>query len=403
MNPAAFLTLPRGAALLPVLLAFLGCRLGDLVSTPAASPDVPAGLAQARSDGTTAIAPGGTTNEPTVTITASVSDPDARDLVTLEIEVRPAGVVFSDSATAAGTAVASGAGASIAVSELAENTAYHWQARAVDQTGRTSAWVPFNAGASGNADFHVDAVAEAPGQPASLAQLKSDGATAIAAGTATDETTIVFQATLSDADAGDSARLQVERQPVGTPQFTGTPDATSTAVVSGGTARVTLSGHLENVSYHWRARAIDRSGLTGPWVSFGGNPETQADYRIDVPEPPAAPTGLGQFRQNGNTPIAVGDSTDQTTVVFKATIADPDLGDQLRLEVELRPVAVSFTDTPTANGVLVASGATPQISVSALATGNYHWQVRAVDQTGRASPWVTFGTNLESETDFRVR
>ena len=403
MTGPVSVVLRRRAALLPVVLAFLGCRLGDLVSTPAASPAVPAGLAQAKSDGLTPIAPGGTTDEPTVTFTASVSDLDAKDQVTLEVEVRPSAVALSDSATAAGTPVASGAVASIAISGLVENTTYHWQARAVDQTGRTSAWVPFGADPDGNADFHVDAVAEAPGPAADLAQLKSDEVTAIAAGGVTDEATVVFRASLSDPDAGDSLRLEIERQPVGT-QFTGTPSATSGPVRSGVTASVTLGGHLENVSYHWQARAIDRTGLTGPWVSFGGPPETQADYRIDVPESPAAPTALGQFRQNGQTTIVVGGTTDQTTVVFKATISDPDPADQVRLEVEVRPVAESFTNTPTAQSVLVANGATAQISVSPLQPGtDYHWQVRAVDQTGRASAWVAFGGNLESEVDFRVQ
>jgi hypothetical protein len=221
-------------------------------------------------------------------------------------------------------------------------------------------------------------------------------------GGATDETTVVFQATLADPDPGDSLRLQIERLPVGT-QFTGTPSATSEAVTSGGTARVTLGGHLDNVSYYWQARAIDRTGLTSPWVSFGGNPGGEADYRSDLPEPPAAPTALDQFRQNGVTQIALGGTTNQTTVVFKATVSDPDPFDQVRLELELRPVGESFTDTPTAAGVLVASGARAEISVSPLPAGNYHWQVRTVDQTGRASPWVPFGNNLESETDFGVQ
>lgn len=393
----------RYAALLSAAVALPACRLGDLVSTPASLPAAPVNLVQARSDGSTALALGSATNESAVTLAAWLTDPDAHDAIRLEVEVRPLGVAFTDSATATATAVASGAVAAAAVSGLLENTPYHWQARAVDQTGRVSPWVPFGGNAEDQADFSVDAEAEAPGLPASLAQLKSDGVTALAVGAATDDTTVAFQATLSDPDAGDSLRLEIERQPLGT-QFTDQPTATSSPVTSGGSARITLGGHLDNVSYHWQARARDRTGLTSAWVAFGGNPEVQVDYRIDIPEPPNLPTSLGQFRQNGQTVIAVGDSTDQTTVVLKATVTDPDLGDQVRLEVEVRPVGVEFSNTATSASSLVASGATASASVPGLATAtNYHWQARAVDQAGRASPWIAFGGNSEGATDFRVR
>ncbi len=391
------------AALLSAALALNGCRLGDLVSTPASNPAEPDDLVQAKSDGTTGLALGSATDESVVTLAALVSDPDAQDTLRLELEVRPLGVAFTDSATATGTATANGAVVSVSVSGLVENAAYHWQARALDQTSRASAWVPFEGNAEDQADFWVDAVAEPPGPPASLAQLKSNGTTAIAVGAATDETTVVFQAALSDPDTGDSLRLEVERQPLGT-QFTDQPTATSPPVTTGGTARVTLSGHLDNLSYHWQTRAIDLTGLVSAWVAFGGNPEVQADYQINIPEPPNAPTGLGQFRQNGQTAIAVGDTTTQTTVVLKATLTDPDPGDQVRLEVEVRPLGVTFSGTATSASSLVASGATASVSVPGLVkSADYHWQGRTVDQTGRVSSWVPFGGNVEEEADFRVR
>src|SRR5207245_8100186 len=33
---------------------------------------------------------------------------------------------------------------------------------------------------------------------------------------------------------------------------------------------------------------------------------------------------------------------------------------------------------------------------------SYHWQARAVDQTGRAGPWASFGGNAETAADFKV-
>lgn len=392
----------RAAGAVLLVLAAGGCRLADLVTTPHSSPAPPASLAQTRTDGT-AIPVGQFISQSTVRLSGLVSDPDAGDRLVLQAEVQTVGVRFANTATATSDSVPTDSLASVTVSGLAENVAYHWQARAVDQTGRASSWLPYGGNAESDADFVVDAVPDPPADPTSLAQLKSDGVTAIAVGATTDETTVIFQAAVSDPDPGDSIRLQIERQPVGT-TFTGTPSVTSAGAPSGTTARVTLSGQLSGVSYHWQARAMDRGGLTSNWVAFGGNPETQADYRIDIPAPPYPPSNLGQFRQNGQTAIAVGDTTTQSTVVFKATVTDPNAGDQLRLEVEIRPVGTAFADTATAPGsTLVANGGTAQISVTGLPRGNYHWQARAVDQTGRASPWVSFGGNAESDTDFGVR
>src|SRR5207245_371315 len=98
-----------------------------------------------------------------------------------------------------------------------------------------------------------------------------------------------------------------------------------------------------------------------------------------------------------------GGSTDQARVVLRGLLADPDAADSLRLEVEVRPVGTAFTQTPTQTGDRVANGQPGFVVVPGLANNTgYHWQARAVDQTGRASGWVPFGGNAESDTDFVV-
>src|SRR5439155_523880 len=62
---------------------------------------------------------------------------------------------FTGTGTGSGAAVANGATASASITGLNDNTAYHWQARAVDQTGRSSAWAPFGGNAEADADFRV--------------------------------------------------------------------------------------------------------------------------------------------------------------------------------------------------------------------------------------------------------
>src|SRR2546422_11617381 len=44
----------------------------------------------------------------------------------------------------------------------------------------------------------------------------------------------------------------------------------------------TLFRSNDNVSYHWQARAVDQTGRAGPWVAFGDNAETAADFRVAV-------------------------------------------------------------------------------------------------------------------------
>ena len=204
--------------------------------------------------------------------------------------------------------------------------------------------------------------------------------------------------------------IRIERKPAGTP-FDSTPTATAaTAVSSGLVSSITLTGQADDSSYRWQARACDQTNRCGPWVDFGGN-GTGADYKIAIPEPPAAPDStLGQFKTDG-TPIPVGGGTGGLatgTVVFKAKLTDPDPGDVITLRVEAVLIASGFSGTANAVSSGVASGSIASASVT-LALGSYHWRAQAYDQTGRCSIWVSFGGNTDgtppippAATDFTV-
>src|SRR2546427_592193 len=110
-----------------------------------------------------------------------------------------------------------------------------------------------------------------PELPTGLGQFKSDGTTVIPFGGVTDESVVTLQATVTDLDAGDMLKIQVEVQPVGT-TFTNTPTATSTtAVASGSFASVAVGGLVDDIGYHWQVRACDQTNRCSGWVSFGGN------------------------------------------------------------------------------------------------------------------------------------
>ena len=284
---------------------------------PPAAPDT---LRQFASDLLTPVAAGGIVGQDTIALRASVVDADS-DSVRIEVEVQPVGTGFSNTPSTASGLVASGSRAMAVDTGLTNYTSFHWQARAVDRTGRSSAWVAFG---SGGADFQVVA-SQPPNVPSVLAQLKSDGTTAIGIGSATNQSTVLFQALVSDPDLADQVRLEVEVQPVGT-AFTNLATGSSAPVLQGNRATATIAGLLDNVAYHWQARGVDQSGRAGPWASFGGNAESAADFTIVL-----APSQLAVVTQPTSTAagsaitpavrVAAQDAVGNTLASFTGTIA----------------------------------------------------------------------------------
>ncbi len=358
---------------------------------------------QFKADGSTPIAVGDTTNQSTVVFRSTVTDPNVRDSLRLQVELRFAGANnFTMVATDSSAAVAPGAVATITRTGLADDTTYHWRARTCDQTGRCSAWFDFAGNAVTAPDFRV-AVPEKPFAPVTLRQSYSGGPDINVGGTDTT-TTIVLSATVSDPDPGDQLRLQVERRTAGS-TFLNTPTATaSSAVASGQVSTVTLTGQTDNTGYRWQVRTIDQRGDTSSWVDFGAN-SVLADYQIDLPKAPNLPDNLAQFQSDGTTPIAVGGHTGgialTVTVVLRGRVTDPNAGDMDSLEVEVTGPLGTYTGA----GAAVASGGNSSATVSVpagapLAAFSYYWRARACDRTGRCGGWAMFGNNAPTATDF---
>ncbi len=130
-----------------------------------------------------------------------------------------------------------------------------------------------------------------PSEPTSLDQAEEDD-TPIATGSWINTDSVKFSASISDLDL-DEVKLQIERQPIDS-AFDGTVSGTSDSFCqSPCTNTITISGLVSGTQYHWQARAIDNSGATSAWVSFGGNSDgtppgtpAAADFSVDT----AAPT-----------------------------------------------------------------------------------------------------------------
>lgn len=241
---------------------------------------------------------------------------------------------------------------------------------------------------------------QTPDDPTNLDQRQADGLTSIPLGGTTNENTVTFFATVTSPDS-NQVQLQVEVKSIGV-AFDGLGVETSGLVSSGSTAQVTIAG-LGKDTYHWRARTRDEFGVVSNWVNFGNNAESAVDFEVTIVNAaPSDPAGGNQYRSNGIDVIALGGVTLETTVIFKATVSDPDL-DQVKLQIELRPIDESFDgQTKLFESTLVASGNEARITVTSLAIDSYHWRFRAIDEHGHASPWRSFGGNFDGERDFRV-
>jgi len=361
---------------------------------PPRSPNAPTDLAQIRSDSITAVGIGATVNDTAFVFQGVVADPDLGDSLGLQVEIQPVDSAFTGIPSGSSGLGGGGDTLMLSVAGFADDTRYHWRARTVDQTGRGSAWVPFGENLEGEPDFAV-ALQEVPESPIGLGQYRSDGTTPISIGGSTAEPTVVLSGQVNDPDPTDQIRMEVEVRPVGTP-FSNVATGSSVLVVPGSEALVTVTGFTDNTSYHWQARTVDQSGFASSWVPFGGNAETETDFRVTVPGGAGTPGSPRQLRADSTTAIPVGATSQVATVVFSAVMSDPDPGDQVRLELELRPVTQGFMGLPNATSPLVPNGATAFIRVTNINDDtDYHWRVRAVDGGGAVGAWVSGGGNAD--------
>src|SRR5204862_463433 len=115
------------------------------------------------------------------------------------------------------------------------------------------------------------------------------------------------------------------------------------------------------------------------------------DFATVIPEPPLAPTALGQFQNDGVTAIPVGGSGRSRSAVFKGTVTDPNPSDVVRLEVEVEPLGTAFTGVPNGSGAAVANGTIADLSLDRVSTG-YMLQATGAGLTTASVPFdVTAG------------
>jgi hypothetical protein len=119
-------------------------------------------------------------------------------------------------------------------------------------------------------------------------------------------------------------------------------------------------------------------------------------------QPPNSPSSLAQAKSD-DTPLSLGAWTSGNPK-FSVSGSDPDSSDTLYLCVERDIVGTSFSNTEDSCGTGVTYSGSPvalYLTSSSLTSDQpYHWQARVKDAGGEYSAWVSYGGNLESETDF---
>jgi dipeptidyl aminopeptidase/acylaminoacyl peptidase len=176
--------------------------------------------------------------------------------------------------------------------------------------------------------------------------------------------------------------------------ITDPPGSAASVVVAGSGSNAVVSGLPAGGTFTFTVLATNAQG-TGP----NSNPSSA----LTLNALPATPSDLAQFEANGTTPLALGRTTDGTTVVLQGRVTDPD-GGQVQLRVEVKPVGVAFDGSGLGTSASVTSGSVASVQVSGLSRGvSYHWRARALDALGATSAvWESFGGNPESGTDFRM-
>ncbi len=369
-----------------------------------------------QSDGTNAIAEGGTTNASSVVLSATLPSSSANP-VQLQVELEPSYVAFTNQANLTSALLAPGSAASVSTSSLPAG-GYHWQARAVDSQGNKSLLTTIS-----NPPVDPDFATHDPASDIML----QDNVTTYSVGTgyypcSGDGT--IFSCALSpefnNYSVGASfpvSKITFNWENVGSNNCDGAGNYG--AILTSSNATSTILATSTNTIYmgcagppNLQTGEFDFSGQTIPknfYLTFGAfDGVLQAGSGISVTNVEVhsvvyTPTlsHLQQFKSDSTTTIGDGSTTSENTVVLGGALQSSSTN-PLRFQVEVQPYGTAFTNTATAVSSSTTSGQFATVTVSNLSDGSYHWQARAVDTvTGAVSPWQEFG--IAGGISFKVR
>jgi len=110
---------------------------------------------------------------------------------------------------------------------------------------------------------------------------------------------------------------------------------------------------------------------------------------------------IAQYLSDGVTSIGEGGVDPSGTIKFGATLNSTS-SSNVRLEVEVQPTGSSFTGTTSVTSAYLSAPTSAIATYTTSSLGNYHWRVRAADQSGNSSTWQAFGVDATSTIDFSL-
>ncbi len=252
-------------------------------------PSNPVNLTQLKADGTIGIGVGSGTNESSIKIRMQMSDPNATDSLTPQVEFVPLGTTFNNVATNSGTPVGysgSGVTGEVEVTGLADGSSYHWQARVCDSINLCSNWVSFGNNGEEEADVRVvmNTNPNSPTIPTSSFYIN---------GQYTNNLQPTLGFVLSDPNAVDSVGFVIEVSTVS--NFNTTIISYTSAMAAQGTQSFTIGQaagdgtyttgnagqELVTGNYYWRVKAVDDKNGSSDWSVATGTPS----FKIDLSRP----------------------------------------------------------------------------------------------------------------------
>jgi hypothetical protein len=160
-------------------------------------------------------------------------------------------------------------------------------------------------------------------------------------------------------------------------------------------------GKASSANFTIQPGAAGQSGPAG--TAIAKDYQLGGGYIYSVSSAPSSPGSLAQYRENGVTPIPwPAGYTTTSREVFKMLISDPDPGDVLTAQVELRISGEAFTGVPSYEATYDYTGTplTAAVTSAALADlTSYVWQARVKDQENHYSDWVVMGGTPDFKVD----
>jgi hypothetical protein len=239
-------------------------------------------------------------------------------------------------------------------------------------------------------EFTTPAANTVPGTPSALAQFRSDGSTSLGTGSWTSESTVVFKATVTDAD---SNQVQLCIENVSTAFASPASPATCGSLTnSGTTASVSVSGLLTATQYRWQVKSKDSNGAySAAYAAFNSG---NVSYGVDLDDPGAPATvydGSSVGVDTGfNTGVLNSLSANWTAVVDTG-------GSGLSNYEYAIGTAAGGTDVRTWTDAATATSVTAN-SLNLRTSQLYYISVRVTDNAGRTSTVGTSNGQLVAPT-----